>query len=120
MADLKEQRICVKFCFRLGKTASEKHEMLKTAFGDNSMRRTQTFERLSRFKRGKNSVEDSERSDHPSTGPTDENEENVRKIVNEDRRNTTTKIAGRLGVSYGTCQPKTSGTMAEPGLVASP
>jgi hypothetical protein len=37
MANLKEQRICVKFCFKLGKTASETHEMLKTAFGDNAM-----------------------------------------------------------------------------------
>jgi hypothetical protein len=44
MADLKEQRICVKFCFRLGKTASETHEMIKTTFGDNAMGRTQTFE----------------------------------------------------------------------------
>jgi hypothetical protein len=44
MADLKEQRICVKFCFALGRTASETHEMLKTAFGDNAMGTTQTFE----------------------------------------------------------------------------
>jgi hypothetical protein len=35
MADLKEQRICVRFYLKLGKTASETHEMLKTAFGDN-------------------------------------------------------------------------------------
>jgi hypothetical protein len=54
MADLKEQRIYVKFCFRLWKTASEKHEMLKTAFGDDAMGRTQTFEWFSRFKRGSN------------------------------------------------------------------
>jgi hypothetical protein len=39
MAHLKEQRICVKFCFKLGKTASEMHEMLKTAFGYNAMGR---------------------------------------------------------------------------------
>jgi hypothetical protein len=51
MADLKEQRIYVKFCFRLGKTASKTHEMLKTAFGDNAMERTQTFELFCRFKR---------------------------------------------------------------------
>jgi hypothetical protein len=44
MADLKEQRICMKFCFKLGKTASETHEMLNTAFSDNAMGKTQTFE----------------------------------------------------------------------------
>jgi hypothetical protein len=37
MADLEEQRIYVKFCLKLGKTASETHEMLKTAFGGNVM-----------------------------------------------------------------------------------
>jgi hypothetical protein len=36
MADLKEQSICVKFCFKCGKSASETHEMLETAFGDNA------------------------------------------------------------------------------------
>jgi hypothetical protein len=104
MADLKEQRICVKFCFTLGKTASETHEMLKTAFGDNAMGRIQTFEWFSRVKHGETSVEDSECSGRPSTGRTDENVENVRKIVNEDRRNTITEITGRLGPSYGTWQ----------------
>jgi hypothetical protein len=52
MVDLKEQRICVKFCFKLGKTASETHEMLKTVFGVIDMGRTQTFDWFSRFIRG--------------------------------------------------------------------
>jgi hypothetical protein len=29
MADFKEQKICIKFCFNLGKTVSETYEMLK-------------------------------------------------------------------------------------------
>jgi hypothetical protein len=99
---------CVKFCFRVGKTASETHEMLKTAFGVNAMGRTQTFDWFSPFKHVETSIEDSERSVRPSTGRTDENVENVRKIFNEDRRNTNTQIAGRLGLST-----------AEPGLAAS-
>jgi hypothetical protein len=49
--------------------------MLKTAFGDNAMGRTQTFEWFSQFKRGETSVEDSERSGRPSVGRTDENVE---------------------------------------------
>jgi hypothetical protein len=36
MADLKEQCICVKFCFKLGKAASQMHERIKTALGDNA------------------------------------------------------------------------------------
>ena len=34
MADFREQRACIRFCFKLGKTATECYEMLKTAFGE--------------------------------------------------------------------------------------
>jgi len=34
MADFREQGACLKFCFKLGKTATECYEMLKTAFGE--------------------------------------------------------------------------------------
>jgi hypothetical protein len=40
MADLKAQRICVKYCLKLRKTVLETHKMLKTAIGDNAMGRT--------------------------------------------------------------------------------
>jgi hypothetical protein len=97
--DLKEQRICVKVCFNLGKSASKTHEMLKTAFSNNSMGITQTSEWFSRFRRGETSVEDSERSGRSSKGRRDENVENVRKIVN-----IIMEIPGRFCFSYGTCQ----------------
>jgi hypothetical protein len=42
MADLREQRVCIKFCFKLGKTSIEMHQMLKQAFGDNNLGQTQT------------------------------------------------------------------------------
>ena len=38
-----EQRACIKFCFNLGKTATEYYEMLKTALGEQLMGRSQTF-----------------------------------------------------------------------------
>jgi hypothetical protein len=36
MVDLKEQRICVKFCFKLGKLHRKRMKLSKTAFGDNA------------------------------------------------------------------------------------
>ena len=42
MADFREQRACIEFCFKLGKTATECYEMLKTAFGEQAMGRFQT------------------------------------------------------------------------------
>ena len=34
MADFREQRACIKFCFKLRKTATENYEMLKKALGN--------------------------------------------------------------------------------------
>jgi hypothetical protein len=46
MTDVKEQRICIKFCFKLGKAEAETHKMLKGAFGDNALGITQTYKWL--------------------------------------------------------------------------
>ena len=43
MADFREQRACIKFCFKLGKTATECYEMSKTVFGKQAMGRSQIF-----------------------------------------------------------------------------
>ena len=40
---LKEQRMCVKFYFRIRKTASETREMVQTAADDNAMWSRQAF-----------------------------------------------------------------------------
>jgi hypothetical protein len=44
MAELKEQRICIMFCFILEKTAPGTFEVLKRAGYDDAMSRRQTFE----------------------------------------------------------------------------
>jgi len=44
MADVNEERICIKFCFKLNKTAGETHQMLKEAFGEQALSQARTFE----------------------------------------------------------------------------
>ena len=44
MSDRTEQRICLRFCFRLGKTATEANEMLQKTFKEEALSRTQVFE----------------------------------------------------------------------------
>jgi hypothetical protein len=58
MKDLEEQRVCVKFCFKLRKTATEKGKMLQQAFGDKCMSQMQCFEWYSRFKPGRMSIDE--------------------------------------------------------------
>jgi hypothetical protein len=40
---LKEQRVCIKFCQKLGKTDTM-YEMLQQAFGETALSRSKTFE----------------------------------------------------------------------------
>jgi hypothetical protein len=39
-----EQRVCIKLCIKLGKSASRTHEMLHEAFGEHFLSRTVDFE----------------------------------------------------------------------------
>ena len=58
-----EERYAIKFCFKLGKTATETYGMLQTAFRPSCMNRASIFEWYKRFKEGKESVRDDERSE---------------------------------------------------------
>ena len=43
MCESTEQRISIKFCFKIGKTATETHQLLQQAYGEDAMGRTQVF-----------------------------------------------------------------------------
>lgn len=104
MDNVKEQRICIKFCFKLKKTAAETHRMLTEAFGESALSQARTFEWFKRFKEGRESVEDDKHSGRPSTCTTPEMIMKVRDVIHEDRRQTIDDVCHRLGLSYGTCQ----------------
>ena len=59
--DTLEERYAIKFCFKLGKNATETYEMLQTAFRSSCMDRASVFELHERFKEGRKSVRDDER-----------------------------------------------------------
>ena len=56
MAEVDEQRVCIKFSVRLGKTGSKTYEILKQAFRDSCISHSQTFEWFGRFKNGRTST----------------------------------------------------------------
>ena len=59
--DTLEERYAIKFCFKLGKKATETYGMLQTAFRPSCMNRVSVFEWHKRFKEGTESVRDDER-----------------------------------------------------------
>ena len=53
MCESTEQRICIKFCFKIGKTTTETYQLLQQAYGEDAMGRTQVFDCFHRFKEGR-------------------------------------------------------------------
>jgi hypothetical protein len=73
MSDFKGQSESTKFCFKLGKTAIEMYEMLKFAFGEETMSRTLALDWCSNFKSPVTSLNNAEYSGHPSMSSMDKN-----------------------------------------------
>ena len=59
--DTLEEQYAIRFCFKLGKNATETYGMLQTAFWPSCMNRASVFEWHKRFKEGRESVMDDEK-----------------------------------------------------------
>jgi len=57
MPDLKEQSVCIEFCFLLGKTAAETVTMLRETFKEEALSQARVYKWLSWFKRGDMTLE---------------------------------------------------------------
>ena len=75
-----EQRIDMKFCFKLQKSAKETHEMFTLVYGDAAVTMKTVYKWFERFRNGCESVEDEERSWRPSTSKTQQNVERESEI----------------------------------------
>ena len=77
--------------------------MLKIAFREEAMGRTQTYERWKRFKEGRTSIDDDLRSGQPSTSKTDDNVAKVREVIRSNRRLTVREVAEEVSISKTVC-----------------
>ena len=59
--DTLEEGYAIKFCFKLGKNATETYGMRQTVFRKSCMNRSSVFEWHKRFKEGRESLRDNER-----------------------------------------------------------
>ena len=83
---------------KLEKSVTETFEMLKIAFGEEAMCRTQTYEWWKRFKEGRTSVDDDPRSGRPSTSKTDDNFAIVREVIRSNRRLTVREVSEEVSL----------------------
>ena len=94
----KEKRVAIKFCCKVDFSAAESVELIQKAYGDAALSRTTIFEWHKRFREGRESVKDDERSGRLTTSRTDDNIAAVDKMVKEDRNVTSRLIADTLGI----------------------
>ena len=98
MCESTKQRICIKFCFKIGKTATETYQLLQQAYGEVAMGCTQVFNWFHQFKEGRTSVESDPRSGRLSTLRNKEMIAKVRTIIRNNRRLTVREIADDCGL----------------------
>ena len=103
MKNLEEQRVCVKFCFKLGKTFTETFLMLQRAYGDDCLSRTQCHGWYQRFKSGRTSTKDDPKSGRPSTSTDDYHIEKVRAVIRGNRHLTVREVSEEVGICKSSC-----------------
>ena len=62
-----EQRCAIKFCVKLGESATVTYENLQRAYGEHSLSKAQVFRWQKFFLEGREQVEDEPRAGRPST-----------------------------------------------------
>ena len=80
-----DQRINIKCCVKIGKSASETSALLTLVYGEYAMKKSSVFEWHRRFKEGREDVQDDPRSGQPKAQKTDANVDRVRTLVRSDR-----------------------------------
>ena len=103
MKELEEQRVCVKFCCKLGKNFTETFQLLNQAYGENCMSRTQCYEWFKRFKERRMAVGEDPRPGRRSTSIDDDHVERIRALIRVNRRLTVREVADQVGISIGSC-----------------
>ena len=97
-----EERYAIKFCFNLGKNATETYGMLQTAFRPSCMNRAWVFEWHKGFKEGRESVRDDERCGRSKEVRTSELIGQIKNFIDKDRQVSIETISAQFDVSVGT------------------
>jgi hypothetical protein len=100
-----EQREDVKFCQKLGKSASETFQMIKQVYSEEALGCSAVFKWHKRFAQGIDSLEDDEHTSLPRTVGTELKNQEDATLVGASRSQTVDEIAAAAaaGIRLGTC-----------------
>ncbi|KAJ8950559.1 hypothetical protein NQ318_015692 [Aromia moschata] len=94
-----EQRMAIKFCVKLEKSAAETIPMLKKAFGVDCLSDRQIFRCHKAFAEGREDVNDKNRAGRSATSSSNDNVKRVRDVLNTDRRLSVRLISETLDIT---------------------
>ena len=100
--DTLEERYAIKFCFKLGKNATETYGMLRIAFRPCCMNQASVFEWHKRFKEGRESVRDDERCGRSKEVGTPKLIGQIKNFMDKDRRVSIETISAQFDVTVHT------------------
>jgi len=103
MKGLKEQCVCVRFCFKLGKTFTKTFQMLQQAYGEDCLSCMQCHEWYQRFNSGRTSIEDDPKSGRASTSMDDDYVEKVLTVIRQNCHLTLREVAKEVGICKSSC-----------------
>jgi hypothetical protein len=81
-----EHRVSIKFCFKAGLSATEPLVLVQKVYGNEALNLSNVFRWYSRFRDGRDLVEDDERGGHPKSTRTEVNIAAVADLVKNDCR----------------------------------
>ena len=97
-----KQRTNIKFRFKLEKKFAETYELMKKVYGDDCMSRTEVHTWFTRFKNGRDDLNDDPRPGRPEASNHAELVEKIREIIAIDAKFTVRMLSEELNLSYCT------------------
>jgi hypothetical protein len=91
-----KQKVAIKFCFKAGLSATETLALVQKAYGNEAVNRSNIFRLYSRFRDGRELVEDEGRGGRQKSIGTEVNIAAVVDLVKNDRRISSSMIAESL------------------------
>ena len=93
------QRANIKFCLKLGKTFTERFELMKQVYGDNCLFRDTDHEQFKRFKEGREGIKDDEHPGQESFVVTSSNIQIVREFIKNEPKSSLRHMEMELNMS---------------------
>ena len=101
MSEFVEQRSAIKFCLRNEISVAETFRMLQKAYGDLTMSRKNVYKLYKDFKEGRERVDDLESPGRTSTSTDEQHVNQIKELVNKNRRLTIRDLDDTIGISRG-------------------